>query len=107
MEIYITPLHDYDVYVAIHSLRYNDDSCTILEVSRERLAQMREEKKKRIDWHNSYIERITHTKANKLLQRQRREEAMKLYDKAIMQKYNVGANYRRDRWFMEQVRPTI
>lgn len=107
MEIYITPLHEYDVYVAIHSLRYNDDSYTILEVSRERLAQMREETKQGIDWHNSYIERITHTKANKLLQRQRREEAIRLYDKAIMQKYNVGANYRQNRWLMEQVRPTI
>jgi hypothetical protein len=36
-----------------------------------------------------------------------RDEFRKFYDKKIQEKYNVGPGYEFNRWFMEEVRPTI
>lgn len=36
-----------------------------------------------------------------------RETHARTYDLAIQKKYNVGSNWRNNRWFVEQVRPTL
>jgi hypothetical protein len=36
-----------------------------------------------------------------------RIEAKEFWRKRIQEKYNVGPNFEDNRWFMEQVRPTI
>lgn len=95
------------VYIAVHCLRYGSDNVQVMEVTREELSRMRSDRKKGIAWHNEYIQRITVSKAIEIMEQEGRKETRKAYDKAIMSKYNVSENYRQNRWFMEQVRPTI
>ena len=108
MENIYFPLYaDLKIYIAIYSLRYNDNSVTIREVTRERYCRMKADKKAKKAYHNEYFKRVTHTEANRIIEQNEREQFRKDYDKAIMQKYNVGADYRNNRYFMEQVRPTL
>jgi hypothetical protein len=108
MENFYLPLYaDLDIYIAIYSLRYEDNSVSIKTVSRTEYQRMKDDKKTGREWNNDYFERVTHTKANKILEDNTRQQILGEYDKAIMSKYNVGSNYKENRWFMEQVRPTI
>lgn len=55
-------------------------------------------------WNGRYlIERITESRYDALMREERRRE----YDKAIQKKYKVGPDWRQNRWFIEQVRPTL
>lgn len=103
----LTLLADLSIYIAVHSLKYGDNSVSIKEVTREQYTQMKAAKKSKKDYQNVYFERVTHVKANKINQDNHRAETKKQYDQAIMKKYNVGQDYKNNRWFMEQVRPTI
>lgn len=105
--IYLPLYADLRIYIAVYSLRYNDDAVVIKEVTRERYCRMKADKKTGKAYHNEYFKRVTHTEANRIIEENELKEFRKNYDKAIMKKYNVGANYRNSRYFMEQVRPTL
>jgi ABC-type transporter MlaC component len=94
------------IFIAEISIHYEQRPTIIHEWSRERYAR-RLAQEKICQTANWYLKRVTLAKANQILEDEGREAFRKSYDKAIMQKYNVGANYRENRWFMEQVRPNI
>ena len=98
---------DIYVYVLISSLRYEPEPDQVKIIKRETLSRMMYEKKARKDNHDLLIQRITFDRYLKESNRIEREDFRKQYDKAIMQKYNVGSDYRNNRYFMEQVRPTL
>jgi len=93
------------IFIAQISLHYEDRGTIIHYWSRERYArELLQRKKKFDDW---FLKRVTESKANEIQEQTDRENIIKQYDKAIMKKYNVGSNYKQNRYFMEQVRPTI
>jgi len=98
----IDPMNE-KVFVAMISLHYEERPTIIHEWSRERYAH---EKANRKD-ENWYYKRVTVDRADEIWNKNERAKARKQYDQAIMKKYGVGANYRNNRWFMEQVRPTL
>jgi hypothetical protein len=78
-----------------------------MEVSRKQFCRMIKEQKENKRYHNDYIKRISAKRYNELSRQISRNEAYKRYDKAIQEKYNVGENWQQNRWFVEQVRPTL
>ena len=95
-------LYNEKIFVAEYCLRYETRPTIIHEWTRARYDRAKREVR-----HNSYLVRVSLERANEILRAEDKEYSRKAYDKAIMNKYNVGANYRQNRWFMEQVRPTI
>jgi len=53
------------------------------------------------------LKRVTEIKAKEIEKQNNRNFLKTKYDNAIMEKYNIGIDYKDNRWFMEQVRPTI
>lgn len=100
-------LYDYPILIAKISLRYNDDSIFLMEITRKQFCRMIKEQKENKRYYNDYIKRISAKKYNELSRQISRNEAYKQYDKAIQKKYNVGENWQQNRWFVEQVRPTL
>lgn len=92
--------------IIIHSLKYEPDPDKFLQVTPEQLARMRNRKKLN-PYRNDYIKRYTPKKFEELQDQEIRRQFREEYDKKIMAKYNVGKDYEQDRWFMEQVRPTL
>lgn len=103
----ITPLYDYPILLAKISLKYNDDSIYLMEVSRKQFCRMKADKKAKKDYFDYYFKRITAKEYNKINRETNIKTANKEYSKAIQRKYNVGENWQQNRWFVEQVRPTI
>lgn len=100
-------LYDYPILIAKISLKYNDDSIILMEVSRKQYSRMKRDKKEKKAYFDYLIQRISATRYNELSRQINRKEAYKQYDKAIQQKYNVGENWQQNRWFVEQVRPSL
>lgn len=100
-------LYDQYILIAKISLKYNDDSITLMEVSRKQFCRMIKEQKENKRYQDDYIKRISAKRYNELSRQISRNEAYKQYDKAIQKKYNVGENWQQNRWFAEQVRPTL
>lgn len=85
-----------DVYLSVSDLNY-EGTTTSKIVSRQRYYRT-------VRWDGRYlIERISRAKYEQI----QYEEFSREYDSRIMKKYNVGKNYKSNRWFMEQVRPTL
>lgn len=97
----------HNIHIAIISLRYNDDKVIVKTLSREQFARMKQERKEGKRYVNDWLKRVTLKEGLQLIEQENRRQFKAEYDKAIMEKYNVPANYRDNRWFMEQVRPTI
>ena len=93
------------IIVAQISLHYESRDTILHEWSRERFArELMSRKLKATDW---YFKRVSPAKAEQIQAETDRTINRKNYDKAIMNKYNVGSNYQSNSWFMEQVRPTL
>lgn len=99
-------MHNEKIIVAKISLHYETQPTFIYwELSRESYARMIfKEKNKHSNW---YYKRVSYSKAIEITEIEGREIAKKEYSRQIMEKYNVGPNWKENRWFMEQVRPTI
>ncbi len=97
---------EHKIFVAEISLHYEPKQTIIHEWSRERYARELNERKK-TKYNNWYFKRVTLKQANIIEGKTERKRLRKQYDIAIMEKYNVGEDYRQNRWFMEQVRPTL
>jgi hypothetical protein len=95
-----------DVYICTTSLRYGDETETIRIMTRQQYAKLLK-RKKAGHFPDDWIHRVTPKAAAEIDRQQARARARKQYDERIMEKYNVPANYRENRWFMEQVRPTV
>lgn len=97
---------DNEICILFSSLRYEAVSDRVEIMTREQLSRIRYEQKtgNYPDW---LIERITDDRFIKERERIEHEQFSREYDKAIMKKYNVGKDYANNRWFMEQVRPTL
>lgn len=91
------------VYILISSLRYEPEPDRVQCLTREQFYSLREKKRERY----TYIKRITQKRFILEGARIEREAFSKEYDGRIMKKYSVGANYQSNRWFMEQIRPTL
>lgn len=100
-------LYDEPILIAKISLKYNDDSIFLIEISREMYAKILEEKKNKRDYMDYYFKRISASEYNKISRKIYRDNAKKEYNKAIQAKYNVGENWQQNRWFVEQVRPCL
>lgn len=100
-------LYDEPILIAKISLKYNDDSIFLIEISREMYAKILEEKKNKRDYMGYYFKRISASEYNKISRQIYRDNAKKEYNKAIQAKYNVGENWQKNRWFVEQVRPCL
>jgi len=94
--IYIAKISDFKDSVG------NDT--TIHHWNRERYSKELQQRKK---YSNFYYERVTEKKAKEIQKQNNRNFLQTKYDNAIMGKYNIGIDYKENRWFMEQVRPTI
>lgn len=96
---------DYRIYVAQISLHYESRPTIIHLWTRERYARaLWERKQKPGDW---YYRRVTERKADEMREDAAVERLRQQYDRAIQEKYGVGAGWKQDRYFMEQVRPTL
>jgi hypothetical protein len=85
-----------DVYIIISDLNYNGGE-TAHVISRQSFYRRKR-------WDGRYLtQRCSESKYNEI----KNQEWRKQYDKEIMKKYNVGEDYRQNRYFMEQVRPTL
>lgn len=94
------------IFILIHSLKYEAEPTQAQIINRAEYWRKKAEQK--ATRHRDYfIERVGPNKFSLEVSAIRREASRKKYDKAIMQKYNVGKNYRENRWFMEQVRPCL
>jgi hypothetical protein len=91
------------IYILIHSLKYQAEPTRAQIVSRENFARIRAEKRNP----DELIERVSAAKFIRESRAIEREQSRLLYDKQIQKKYNVGPGWRDNRWFVEQVRPTI
>lgn len=98
---------DNKIIVAEISLHYESKDTILHEWTRERYSMVLLERKTNIRSSDWYYKRVTPSMAAKIKEDLFRTICRRNYDTAIMEKYNVGANYRENRWFMEQVRPTI
>lgn len=95
------------VIIAQISLHYQERPTIVHNWTRERYQQAIQERKQDRSLQNWYYKRITQSAADKIEQTQQREGRRKQIDQAVMEKYGVGADFRNNRWFMEQVRPTV
>jgi hypothetical protein len=91
------PLYLSDVYIIVSDLNYEGGE-TARKISRQEWY-----KTKRWDGYRYLIERCSPKRYNEV----RGAEFSQQYNRAIQEKYNVGPNYKNNRWFMEQVRPSI
>lgn len=82
--------------MSVSDLNYNGGT-TGIQISRSEFCNV-----KRFDG-RFLRERCSETRYNKI----KREEARAEYSLAIQKKYNVGPDWRNNRWFVEQVRPTL
>jgi len=89
------------IWIIRYDLNYESKENKVMEIDRNKLERLRKENKR------YYFKRVTIDKANDEWNGIQRRDAKNAYDKAIMSKYNVSSNYRDNRWFMEQVRPSI
>lgn len=96
-----------NVIIAQISLHYEERPTIIHHWTREQYQQAMEERKKDRSLQDWYYKRITQSAADKIQRTQQREAWRKQIDQAVMEKYGVGADWRNNRWFMEQVRPTV
>lgn len=93
------------ILVAQISLHYETRGTILHEWTRERYSrELLQRKKKPSDW---YFKRVSPSMAEQIESETFRTVCRRNYDKAIMSKYKVGKDYENNRWFMEQVRPTI
>ena len=93
------------ILVAQISLHYESRPTILHEWTRERYArELLRQKYEFTDW---YFKRVSESKAAEIQEQTDREQYRKNYDAAIMKKYNVGSDYKENRWFMEQVRPSL
>lgn len=95
------------ILVAQISLHYEQRPTIIHEWTRERYQCAIDERKHDRSMQDWYYKRVTESAANKILEAQAWDNARENYSKAIQKKYNVGPNWENNRWFMEQVRPTL
>lgn len=97
----IKPAYLQPVYILISDLNYNSDIDQVREITRRQFYRI-----KRFD--GRYLrQRISLTRYKQLAGEIERQEAKEYYSKAIQKKYNVGPNWAQNRYFVEQVRPTI
>ena len=94
------------VFIVRHSLKYDGNDIYIYHVTRERYADMQNERK-HDRYSDYYFERVTARKAVKMRKEFRREQYEKEYNTAIAKKYGVSENWKNNRWFVEQVRPSL
>lgn len=92
------------IIIAKISLHYEPRPTTIYHWTRERYAKELSERPKYDDW---YFKRVTAKQADVIMNAQQKEVLKKAYSEAIQKKYNVGSNWEQNRWFVEQVRPTV
>lgn len=95
------------IYVAKTSLHYETKPTVVFLASREWYAKKLMERKNKESDMNYYYKRVTMKEAENIKYQNERMEGKALWRKRIQEKYNVGPNFEENRWFMEQVRPTI
>lgn len=95
------------IFIAIISLHYEERPTQIVAWNRCRFAKELLNRKYNLDWHNYYFKRVTHSASVKIQEETERNEFNKRYDLAIQEKYGVPAGFKHNRWFMEQVRPSL
>ena len=92
------------IWVLVQDLSYQPRPDKVIEMTRERYAKDQLFYRRK---GNILLERITIDRACQEEDRIRREMVHAEYDRRIQEKYNVGPGWENNRWFVEQVRPTI
>lgn len=100
-------MYSNQILVAKISLHYESRPDVLTLCTREEFANILADRKAHKCDMNYYYKRVSWSKGVEIAEQTARNEARKEYDKKIMDKYKVGPNYRENRWFIEQVRPTI
>lgn len=89
------------IFVLIDWLKY-DEPETVTRMTIEQYAEMLMQRK------NKQIPVCVLRRVSpRYFRRWEREQLREEHSKAIQEKYNVGPNWRDNRWFVEQVRPTL
>jgi hypothetical protein len=93
--------------VCYESLQYGDDSKTLRIISEIEFSRIP------VAPDGSRVDRLPHPRhiitriGCNAASRIEAENSRKEYTRLIAEKYNVGLNWRENRWFVEQVRPTL
>jgi len=82
-------------------LRYGEDE-TVTQMTVQEYAEMLHQRKTR-QIPSCVIRRVSRSYFGRWQRGKQREE----YSNRIQQKYNVGPDWEQNRWFVEQVRPTL
>jgi hypothetical protein len=90
------------IYIAIHSLKYEPFPSQFDIVTREQYWRMKKSK-----MYDKFVQRYGPNRWRKERDQSYRELLRTQYSKRIQEKYNVGPDWMQNRWFVEQVRPTL
>jgi len=93
------------IWIAKHSLRYENNLVSLFHVTRQKYSDMLQQRKTE-KYTDYFLERVTAKKAVSIRKEQRNNDLDKKYNERIMQKYGVNSNWKSNRYFVEQVRPT-
>lgn len=84
------------IYLSVSDLNYNGTT-TAQKITRADFFRV-------VRWDGRYLkERIGPTQYKRI----KSDEHSRAYSLAIQKKYNVGKDWKQNRWFVEQVRPTL
>lgn len=96
-------MYNTPIYWEKISLHYESRPTVFYTGTREQYGLMKQECYK-TDW---YIKRVTYSRWSVDWSKQDFELFRQQYSKLIQEKYKVGPDWQQNRWFMEQVRPTL
>lgn len=94
------------IFLLRQSLKYEAGPTQCVVVDRTTFYRMRAEEKSN-RYRDSFLERVSPVRFAVEQRKAERELFRKCYDSAIMEKYNVGPDWRDNRWFVEQMRPSL
>ena len=100
-------MHRKKIIIAQISLHYESRPTIIHEWTREKYARELNRKNNGKEYQEWYFKRITARTALKIKSEQYSIYLKNQYSKAIQEKYNVGSEWQQNRWFVEEVRPTL
>jgi len=94
------------ILVIISDLNYKGDVDRAQIFAREAWYRNRARHRREKDRRYLY-QRCSQQKWEEVKRAEERHDAREYYDKEIQKKYNVGPGWQNNRWFVEQVRPTL
>lgn len=101
------PMYNDLIFVAKYSLHYETRPTTFMMIDRQAYSNLQRERKEGKTSTDYYYRRLSYTRFKDEQYIENRAEIKRQYSEAIQKKYKVGKNWESNRYFVEQVRPTI